>query len=158
MDDGKYLKFHRYNHEAQKAVARSEMCYETLHELGTKIGDNERGCLIFVIGPDPEDHGQLENNEMPNAEEKLNVGVESLVNPTFVDIKTCVSSMLSECIHPLDEKAIREDQSVPFVSGDCDWEAVAETWLACDTSDIMALCVGPFVNLGFSVYCFQRAA
>lgn len=147
-DEPDSVQFHSYNHGAQKSVSQSEVGRSHVAELGTRLGPNERGFLIFVIGPDEETARKWEeeeSTEAPNEATNLSVGVQMMVDPTWADIQNSVTDAISDAA----------GQGL-VDSDDYNWAALAEAWLECDQDDIMALCLGPYLNLGFSVFCYER--
>jgi len=145
------LRLHNYNHGAQKSVAQSRVGKDHVISLGTKLADNERGFVIFLIAPNDDQRKAFESappESFEGQEHHLNVGIQTLVDPTFAEIQSCVKTAMVDATHP-DDAGVMEDDA-------CDWEALAESWLECENDDIMALAIGPFLSLGFSVFCFGR--
>lgn len=154
-DEWDDVRFHNYNHGAQKSVSQSEMGRSHVAELGIQLGPNQRGFLLFVIGPDEETHSNWVKKDFANVTNdisNLKVGVEKMVNPTFVEIQSHVKEAIMDACDDDDRERMAK-----MTSEDYDWGSLAESWLECDNDDIMVLCLGPFLDLGFSVFCYQRA-
>jgi len=144
--------FHSFNHATQKGVMGSEDTTEIISEIGTKLGDGERGFVLFVIGPSEEEKELFTKaEEPPQSEIGFDVGVKVKINPTFEELKEVVVATLFQCLSKEDLELMGEELNCAY-----DFKGLAESWLECDDQDIMAVAVGPYLNLGFSVNCYQR--
>lgn len=153
--DWSSVQCHSYNHGAQKSVLQSDAGRSHVADLGTQLGPNERGFLIFLIGPNDKTRDKWEKEELgePTSEiADLLVGVQKMVNPTFVEMQSCVKDAIMDACHEDDREEMEKATEDHY-----DWGALAASWLECSNDDIMALCLGPFLDVGFSVFCYERS-
>jgi len=156
------VTLHNYNHSSQKSIVQSPVGRRYIEALAGQMRDDERGFILFTLEPSEESREILEGKKPTDSETrglyqlKLNVGVEMLVDPSFEDIRFLVSTSyveagLGEFIP--EERKVLEQQAAQY-----EWDAIAESWLGCERENIMALCLGPMIQLGFTTFCFEKEA